>query len=86
LGDVIWNNNVAFSVVPTDYKVHTATVVVTAVVGQNVLQFEGAGLLSGYGLTISNVALVKVGDLTKTSVLVNGNFYCLMQVLQFQCM
>jgi hypothetical protein len=74
LGDVIWNNVIVFSVVPTDYNMHSVSVDVTAVVGENSLQFEGAGRIDSFGLTITNVALIELGDLTNSNVLINGDF------------
>jgi len=60
--------------VPTDYDIHNVTVEVTAVVGGNVIQFEGAGASDSVGLGITNVALIQQGDTTNTNVLVNGDF------------
>jgi hypothetical protein len=74
LANVLWNDDIVLSVTPSDYNVHTATVVVTAVVGQNFLQFEGAGASDNYGLGITDMTLIKVGDSTNTNVLVNGDF------------
>jgi len=74
LATVIWNNDVIFSVVPTDYGIHTAIITVTAVVGENILQFEGAGVSDTVGLGITNVALVRQGDSTNTNIVVNGDF------------
>jgi hypothetical protein len=74
LAEVIWNNDIILSIVPTDYDIHTATVDVTAIVGANILQFEGAGASDSVGLDFTNVALIQQGDLTNTNVLVNGDF------------
>jgi hypothetical protein len=37
-GEILWNNVEIVSIVPTDYNIHTVTINVTAVVGQNFLQ------------------------------------------------
>ena len=74
MADVIWNDVIILSVVPTDYDIHTATITVTAVVGKNILQFEGAGVSDSVGLGITNVALVRQGDSINTNILVNGDF------------
>jgi len=72
LGDIVWNNIVVYSVVPTDYLVHTVSITVTAQVGKNLLQIEGAGISDSYGLTVDNVALIRAG--TSVSIVVNGGF------------
>ena len=59
--NVLWNDVIVYSIVPTDYDVHTYTINLTAIVGQNSLQFEGAGVSDSYGLGIDNVRLVRVG-------------------------
>jgi len=74
LANALWNNDIVVSVVPTDYGIYTATVVVTAVVGENILQFEGAGASDSVGLGVTNVALIQQGDSTNTNILINGNF------------
>jgi hypothetical protein len=74
LANVIWNNDIILSIVPTDYDLHTATVDVTVIVGANILQFEGAGASDGLGFDFTNVALVRQGDSTNTNILVNGDF------------
>jgi len=60
--------------VPTDYDIHTATIDVTAIIGANILQFEGTGASDYVGLGITNVALVRQGDSTNTNILINGDF------------
>ncbi len=72
LGDIVWNNVVIYSIVPTDYLVHTVNLAVTVQVGSNSLQIEGAGISDSYGLTVDNVALVRAG--TSVSIVVNGGF------------
>jgi hypothetical protein len=74
LAEVIWNNDIILSIVPTDYDIHTATVDVTAIVGANILQFEGAGASDSVGLDFTNVALIQQGDVTNTNIVVNGDF------------
>lgn len=57
---------------PSDYSIHIFKVNVTAVIGQNSLQIEGAGISDSYGLTIDNVQLVRVGS--AQNIVVNGDF------------
>jgi hypothetical protein len=71
-GEVLWNNVILFSVVPADYVWHTLTLTVTAVKGQNSLQFVGAGISDSYGLLIDNVQLVR--QYTTINIVINGDF------------
>lgn len=72
LADVIWNDKVILSIVPSDYAVHTFNLVVSAVAGQNTLQIEGAGISDSYGLIVDNVQLIRQG--TSLNIVVNGGF------------
>ena len=71
-GNILWNNAIIASIVPSDYSIHIFKVNVSAVVGQNSLQIEGAGISDSYGLTIDNVQLVRVGS--AQNIVVNGDF------------
>jgi hypothetical protein len=62
------------SIVPVDHNIHNVTLTVTAAVGNNTLQFEGAGISDGYGLNIDNVALIRSGDASQTNIVINGGF------------
>jgi hypothetical protein len=53
--EVVWDNNIIFSVLPTDYLRNTVTVTVTVNLGQNVLSFAGSDKSDGYGCGIENV-------------------------------
>ncbi len=72
LGEVVWNNVIILSIVPTDNVFHTYSVVVSAGVGKNTLQFAGAGTSDSYGLLIDDVSLVRLG--TTQNIVVNGGF------------
>ena len=72
LGNILWNDVIIASIVPSDYNVHTQTIVVYIKKGQNKLQIEGAGVQDSYGLTVDNVILKRDG--TTTNIVVNGNF------------
>ena len=71
-GEVLWNNVIIASIVPSDYLFHTVSFTVYAQVGQNSLQFAGAGRSDSYGLLIDNVGLVRSG--TTQNIVVNGDF------------
>lgn len=71
-GNIIWNDEIILSIVPTDYNKHVVNLVVYVDAGDNKLQIEGAGLSDSYGLTIDNVKLVRDG--TTTNIVVNGGF------------
>jgi hypothetical protein len=70
--EVLWNNNIVSTVVPTDYSIHTVFLPLTLNVGTNVLAFAGAGKSDGYGSDLSSVALVQQGS--TANLLVNGDF------------
>lgn len=72
LGEVVWNNVIVYSVVPSDYSWHSISVAITVLPGKNSLQFVGAGVSDSYGLLIDNVQLVRQG--TTTNIVVNGDF------------
>nr|BAK01612.1 predicted protein [Hordeum vulgare subsp. vulgare] len=72
LGEVVWNNVIVYSVVPSDYSWHSVTLTLTVQSGRNALQFVGAGLSDSYGLLIDNVTLVRQG--TTANIVVNGDF------------
>lgn len=72
LADIVWNNVVVYSVVPTDYEVRTVTLSLAASAGRNSLQIEGAGVSDSFGLTVDNVQLVRFG--TADNIVVNGGF------------
>ena len=72
MGNILWNDVIIASIVPSDYNVQTQTIVVYVKPGQNKLQIEGAGVEDSYGLTVDNVILKRDG--TNTNIVVNGNF------------
>ena len=72
LGEVLWNNVIIKTIIPTDNIFHTFTIKVAAVVGKNSLQFVGAGTSDSYGLLIDDVSLVRDG--TTVNIVVNGDF------------
>jgi hypothetical protein len=72
LGDVLWDNIIIYSVVPSDYNWHSISLQVTVIPGKNSLQFEGAGVSDSYGLLIDNIQLIRQG--TTTNIVVNGDF------------
>lgn len=72
LANVIFNDVVILSIVPTDYSIQTVTLFVIVVAGRNKLQFEGAGISDSYGLGIDNVRFVRAG--TTVNIAVNGDF------------
>jgi hypothetical protein len=72
LGEVVWNNAILFSIVPTDYAFHSLSANVTVQVGQNFLQLLGAGVSDSYGLLVDSVQLVREG--TTTNIVQNGDF------------
>lgn len=72
LANVLWNDQIIVSIVPSDYNVHTYTVQVQVKAGENRLQIEGAGISDSYGLTVDNVKLIRVG--TTQNIVVNGGF------------
>jgi len=47
---------------------------VTAIVGENQLQFAGAGTSDTYGFGFTNVKLIRQGDSTNTNIVINGDF------------
>ena len=57
---------------PVDNNIFSFKVNVTASVGRNSLQFEGAGVSDGKGLTIDKVSLIRVGS--ANNIVVNGDF------------
>ncbi len=72
LGEVLWNNVIIKTIIPTDNIFHTFTIRVAAAVGKNSLQFVGAGISDSYGLLIDDVSLVRDG--TTANIVVNGDF------------
>lgn len=72
LANVLWNDQIIVSIVPSNYNVQTFTVQVQAKAGENRLQIEGAGVSDSYGLTVDNVKLIRVG--TTQNIVVNGGF------------
>lgn len=71
-GYIVWNNVILSVLAPSDYSIKTISIPVTAVAGENVLQFVGAGLSNGFGLAIDNVKLVREG--CGKNIVVNGDF------------
>ena len=71
-GVAIWNGVVVASMNPTDYSIHTHTVIVQLKAGENVLEFDAAGSSDSYGLNIDNVKLY--ASWNSTNLIVNGNF------------
>lgn len=71
-GNIVWNDVILHSIVPTDYAVHIHTITVYVKAGENKLQFEGTGFDNSFGLTIDNVKLIRDG--TVTNIVVNGGF------------
>jgi hypothetical protein len=69
---VVWNNNIIYSVVPSDYSIHQVSINITVIAGLNVLQFIGAGISDSYGLGIDNIKLVRIG--TTNNIVINGDF------------
>lgn len=72
LGEVVWNNVIILTIAPSNYLINTASLVVTASVGKNTLQFVGAGTSDSYGLLIDDVSLVR--SATTLNIVVNGGF------------
>ena len=72
MGEVVFNNAIVYSVVPSDHQWHTITVQLTVQVGRNSLQFAGAGISDSFGLLIDNISLVRQG--TSANIVVNGDF------------
>ena len=70
--NILWNNVIIATIIPSDYNVHTYSIWVEVVGGENKLQIEGAGIKDRKGLTIDNVRLVRYG--TNTNIVVNGGF------------
>ena len=70
LGEVVWNNFIIYSIIPTDYSVQTRTLTVTALVGRNTLQFSGAGTSDSFGLLIDDARLIR----GSVDIVVNGDF------------
>ena len=70
--NVIWNDVILATIIPTDYQVRTKTLIVNVDGGENKLQFEGAGSSNSYGITIDNVRLVRQS--TTTNIVINGQF------------
>ncbi len=71
-GSILWNGKSIKSLKPTDYKIHTTSWPVKAVIGKNYLQFRGEGISDTFGLTIDNVKLIRHG--TTNSIVINGDF------------
>jgi hypothetical protein len=71
-GRVFWNGVLVKSLVPKDFAIKSFAVTVIAASGINNLTISGAGTSDGLGLTIDNVALVKVG--ASANLVINGGF------------
>lgn len=69
--NVWWNGAVIAAVKPTDYEIHTFVQDVTAKAGENKLSFVSSGDITGGGLSVDNVRLVR--QITE-DVIVNGGF------------
>ncbi|CAM5999473.1 unnamed protein product [Sphagnum balticum] len=70
--EILWNNIVIASLVPNDTLIHHVDIPVTLKVGDNILQFDGAGISDSYGITIHNVTLSS--QYNPTNLIVNGLF------------
>ena len=72
LGEVVFNNVIVYSVVPTDYNLNTVNLALTVQRGRNSLQFSGAGISDTFGLVIDNIRLVRQGS--TDNIVINGDF------------
>lgn len=72
LGEVVFNNAIVYSIVPSNYQWQTITIQLTVQAGRNSLQFAGAGISDSFGVLIDNVKLVRQG--TSANIVVNGDF------------
>lgn len=70
--NIIWNNVIVASLNPSDYNIHTNTIEVVVLPGENRLQIEGAGYSDRKGLVIDNVKLKRDG--TNINIIVNSGF------------
>jgi len=70
--NILWNNLVIASLVPTDYSVHHFQYNVNLQPGANVLQFDAASYSDSFGLEIANVQLTSAYN--STNLILNGNF------------
>jgi hypothetical protein len=70
-GEVRWNGNLVESITPSDYKIHNSTISVP-ILDKNVLSLKGTGTSDGYGLTVDNFNLHKLGS--TQNYIVNGDF------------
>jgi hypothetical protein len=71
---VLWNGNQLNEAFSKNYDVLSATYTVTAIVGENILNFVGTGTSTNQGAGITNVELIRKGKCGLEDVLVNGNF------------
>ncbi len=72
LGEVVFNNVIVLSIVPSNYIWNTVNLAITVQPGRNALQFSGAGISDDFGLLIDNVRFVREG--TSQNILINGDF------------
>ena len=70
--NILWNDFVVASIVSSDFEVHHFSKKVQLKAGNNVLEFDGAGLSDSFGLEITNVKLASVYN--KTNLIFNGDF------------
>ncbi len=66
-----WNGALIESINPSDYSIHTSSFPAT-VKSMNTILFKSTGTSDGYGLTIDNVNLHRLGE--NTNYIVNGDF------------
>lgn len=71
MGEIRWNGEVIESIAPSDYKIKNSTFTVS-MKDKNVLSLKGTGISDGYGLTVDNFNLHRVGS--TQNLLVNGDF------------
>ena len=71
-GEVWWNYEKVLTLKPNNFDIRSASTKVYAKPGENVLQLRGAGVSDWYGVTVSNVRLVK--DSENRNLIVNGDF------------
>lgn len=71
MGEIRWNGEVIESIAPADYKIRNSTFSVS-LKDKNVLSLKGTGISDGFGLTVDNFNLHKVGS--TQNLLTNGDF------------
>lgn len=54
-----WNSEQPILIKPVDYEIHTYTMTVQGVEGENVLEIAGQGTSDGQGMTVANFRLMK---------------------------